>query len=64
MKLYDLSLVIIIVVGICVAVGVTSVYFLGPNNEVEKVAEEVIKDETGLNIDLTPTISAEKLAAT
>ena len=35
-------------------IGFISVYFYGDDNPVEEVAEFVIKQETGLDIDLTP----------
>ena len=37
-------------------VGLCSVYILKmkPDNIVEQVSEEIIKDQTGLDIDLTP----------
>lgn len=36
---------------IVVLVGVISNYFLGDNNPVEEISEEIIKDETGLDIN-------------
>ena len=32
-------------------IGITSNYFLGDNNPIEEITEEIIKDETGLDID-------------
>jgi len=55
----DVSLVFkIIVVMLAIVVGIAS-YFYGPfkghfDNPIEEAAEEVIKEETGVNIDLTP----------
>lgn len=62
-KLYELgSLIIIsIVVGICLVGGLASTYFLGDDNPVEEVAEEVIKKETGMDVDLSPA-TPEKIA--
>lgn len=34
--------------------GVVSTYVLGDDNPIEEYSEEIIKEETGLNIDLTP----------
>ena len=60
----DISLLlkIIIVAGACI-IGVGSV-FIGKykgqqDNPIEEKAEEVIKDQTGVDIDLTPS-SKEK----
>lgn len=55
MKFKDLSIpIIIVIISIVTAVGIISTHFLGPDNPVEEVAEEIIKEETGLNIDLSP----------
>ncbi len=32
-------------------IGLTSNYFLGDNNPIEEITEEIIKDETGLDVD-------------
>lgn len=37
-----------------VLMGVVSTYVLGDDNPIEEYSEEIIKEETGLNIDLTP----------
>ena len=47
-----------IIIGVCVIIGVGS-RFYGPfkgsaDNIVEQAAEEIIKEETGFNIDLSP----------
>lgn len=55
MKLYDLTIpIILIVVGISAVVGYFSTKFLGPDNPVEQIAEEVIDAETGIKVDLSP----------
>ena len=36
---------------IVVLVGITSNFFLGDNNPIEEISEEIIKDETGLDIN-------------
>jgi uncharacterized protein YpmB len=48
------NIIKIIVVILVVIVGFSSAYFLGDDNALEEIAEEVIQQETGLNIDLTP----------
>lgn len=37
-----------------VLMGVVSAYLLGDDNPIEEYSEEIIKEETGLDIDLTP----------
>lgn len=37
-----------------VLMGVVSTYVLGDDNPIEEYSEEIIKEETGLDIDLTP----------
>ena len=37
-----------------VLMGVVSTYVLGDDNLIEEYSEEIIKEETGLDIDLTP----------
>lgn len=55
MKFRDTSLIIIVtVVGIAVIAGWVSSKIFGPDNPVEEIAETVIKDETGQDIDLSP----------
>jgi hypothetical protein len=45
-------------------IGIASYYYLGPNNPVEEVAEEVIKDETGIDVNLSPEAKAANPAPT
>lgn len=42
-----------------VIIGLSSVYFYGDDNAVEEISEEILKQETGIDIDLTPS-SLEK----
>lgn len=42
-----------------VIIGLGSVYFYGDDNAVEEISEEILKQETGIDIDLTPS-SSEK----
>ena len=48
-----------------VIVGLGSVYLLKmkPDNPIEEVAEDIIKKETGVNIDLTPFTDEDKAPA-
>lgn len=48
-------IVVSIIVAIAAIIGVSSQFFSGPDNQVEEVCEEVIKVETGANIDLSPS---------
>jgi hypothetical protein len=36
------------------AIGIVSTHFLGDDNIIEECSEEIIKEETGLDLDLTP----------
>lgn len=47
-------LILGVVSSISVVIGLVSIYFLGRDNPVEEACEEIIKDETGVDIDLTP----------
>lgn len=51
--------IVLVVVGIAAAAAVISSCFLGPDNPVEESAEAVIKEQTGLDLDLSPS-SPEK----
>ena len=58
MKLYDAGLIILIaIVVVAGVVGVGSKYFFGfkDDNVIEEIAEGVIKDETGVDVDLSPS---------
>ena len=48
------NIIKVIVVILVIIVGISSAYFLGDDNPIEEIAEEVIQEETGVNIDLTP----------
>lgn len=48
------NIIKMIVVILIVILGVGSVYFLGDDNPVEEICEEIIEEETGIKIDLTP----------
>jgi len=38
-----------------IVIGVGSAYFLGHDNPVEEMAEKVIEQQTGIDIDSTPS---------
>ena len=48
-----------IILILVVIIGLGSVYFYGDDNAVEEISEEILKEETGIDIDLTPS-SLEK----
>lgn len=59
--LKDASLLILItIVTVCIIVGSVSSIVWKNDNPIEEVAEDIIKEETGLDIDLSPS-SPEKL---
>ena len=39
---------------LAVIIGIGSVYLLGDKNPVEEIAEKVIEEEIGIDVDLTP----------
>lgn len=52
----------IAIVAAAAAIGIGYTYFLGKphDNAVEEAAEQVIKEQTNVDIDLTPTSPEEK----
>lgn len=42
------------IVLLVILIGIGSNYFLNDDNVIEEIAEKVIEEETGINIDLTP----------
>jgi hypothetical protein len=42
------------IVFLVAVIGACSIYFLGNDNPIEEISEEIIKQETGLDIDLSP----------
>jgi len=61
MKMYDAGIIVLIcILVIAASAGVISVKYLGHDNAVEEAAEEVIKAETGVNIDLSPSSDEKK----
>jgi hypothetical protein len=51
LKLFIYSKYFVIIMAI--VIGVLSAYFWYPDNPIEEIAEEIIKEETGIDIDLT-----------
>ena len=61
MRFFELgTLVIIIAVAALAAIGIVSQKYLGEDNIVEETVEAVIKEKTGLDIDLSPKTIEEK----
>ncbi len=48
------------IIILAVIIGLTSVYFYGDDNAIEELSEEIIKTETGIDIDLTPSSPENK----
>lgn len=45
---------IVLIVIISLIIGYLSVPFLGKNNPIEEAVEEIIRQETGISLELTP----------
>ncbi len=45
---------------LAIIIGIGSVFFYGDDNAIEEISEEVIKTETGIDIDLTPSSPENK----
>lgn len=61
MKLFDGSFILMgIVLAILAVGGLVSIKFLGQDNPVEEAVEEIIKNQTGLDIDLSPETKETK----
>lgn len=48
------------VVLAAIIIGLLSAYFLYQDNPVEEISEEIIKEQTGINVDLTPQTPEEE----
>lgn len=44
----------LILATIVLIIGLGSIYFLGADNVIEEFSEEIIKEEVGINVDLSP----------
>jgi hypothetical protein len=42
------------IVAAAIVIGLLSAYFWYPDNPIEEISEEIIKEETGIDVDLTP----------
>jgi hypothetical protein len=54
------SILVIVIVSIASLVGVVSALFWGKDNRVEQEMEEIIKDLTGDDVDLSPEEKQKK----
>ena len=54
MKLYDGGTTVLIIVVVALLVGYASSQILDDDNPIEETAEVVIKQHTGVDLDLTP----------
>jgi hypothetical protein len=55
MKIYEsVTMIFFCTLIIVVGFGLVSQKWLGDDNEIEQVAEVVIKEETGVDVDLSP----------
>jgi hypothetical protein len=45
---------------LAIIIGIGSVFFYGDDNAIEEISEEIIKTETGIAIDLTPSSPENK----
>lgn len=43
-----------LIIGCSFIIGLGSGYWFGHDNVIEEIAEEIIKDQIGINIDITP----------
>ncbi len=43
------------IIAISILAGLASVYFWGDDNPIEEECEDLIKDEAGIDIDLSPS---------
>jgi hypothetical protein len=60
-KFFELgTLVIIIAIAALAAIGIVSQKYFGEDNVVEETVEAIIKEKTGLDIDLSPKTIEEK----
>ena len=60
MKFFEVGTLIIIVVSIVTAIGASSYFWGGPDNQVEEACEDIIHVITGVDIDLSPGTPEEK----
>lgn len=53
------TIIIAVIVSIVATIGCLSYFVAGPDNKVEEACEEIIKLETGEEIDLSPSTPEE-----
>ncbi len=56
MGLNSASVIAVVLTLTAGVIGMASTHYLGRDNVVEEVAEEIIDKETGVNIDLSPPV--------
>ena len=61
MKHYECGTTIIIIISVVGLIGFMSSRILGNDNPIEELAEEIIENETGINLDLSPSSKEDKL---
>lgn len=54
MSLAAILTVVLVVLATAIGIGTTKVLKMKNDNAIEQVAEEVIKDKTGIDVDLSP----------
>lgn len=57
---YVITVLIVVVAG---AVGIVSIKFLGNENPIEETAEKIIKDETGIDVELSQKAPETQVSA-
>ena len=48
------------IIALSLILGVGSSYYIGDDNPIEEKAEDVIKNQTGLDVDLSPSTKETK----
>lgn len=48
------AMIFFAIAALAVIIGIISIYFFGKDNPVEEACEDIIKKETGADIDLSP----------
>lgn len=54
MRYYDVSLIMIAIILGAVVLGMVSSNYLDDDNAFEEISEEIIEEQTGFDIDLSP----------
>lgn len=53
-------LITLTIVALATALGIGSQYYWGDDNAVEEAAEDIIQQQTGLQVDLSPSSKEKK----